>query len=547
MVKNQLNEDIAKMVIGRYDKLYADQANWRSLWQDLADFIHPRKSSSIISQGSPGGSQTERLFDSTAIHANELLAASMSSALTSGATKWFSLKIRGLDNEDKEVSEWLEMCSTRMYKAIQQSNFNSEIHEGYLDLGAFGTSALEITERVIEVPGFNGLHFKSYNIGEYVFAENFEGRVDTIIRKITMTVRAAHNQWGKLLGKDLVKKAQDRPDDDIEILHAVMPASDIGNINVKSAYKFVSGNIDYRTKKIIKVGGFMEFPICVVRWAKSSGEVPGRGPGFTALPDIKTLNKAVELGLKAWAKAIDPPLEVVDDGVIGLIRLQPSGITYVREKGMVNPMQFGARFDVSKIEQEDLRTSIRRIFFSDQLQFQQTPQMTATEVYVRYELMQRLLGPTLGRLEAELLNPMIERIFNMMLRAGVFGDVPSGLKGKKIDIEYEGPMARAQRSGEMVAIQRTYEIIAPLAQSNPEILDHFDVDKIPEFAAKITGMPTILLRSAADIKKIRDARAKQAAANQQKADLAAIAEGAGKIAPLIGAIKPEVPTAGGGQ
>ncbi len=51
---------------------------WKSVWQELADFITPNKAG-VIFESSPGAKTTEELFDSTAINANELLAASMHS------------------------------------------------------------------------------------------------------------------------------------------------------------------------------------------------------------------------------------------------------------------------------------------------------------------------------------------------------------------------------------------------------------------------------------------------------------------------------------
>lgn len=529
-------DEIGSYVLKRYDKLYSDQANWRSLWQDLADFIHPRKSSGILNQRSPGVSQTDRLFDSTAIHANELLAASMNSAITSSAAKWFGLKVRGMENPDKAVTDWLEDCAEKMYRAFQQSNFNSEIHECYLDLGAFGTADLEVQESEVEVSGFNGLQFRANSIGEYVVDEDANGRVKTKIRKFTLSARDAFNKWGKNVEDGIEDKIDTPTEPDRDFLHGVFPSKELGRAGNLQSY--VSVYVNCKTKKVVQMGGFRGFPDCVPRWAKSSGEKYGRGPGFTALPDIKTLNKAVELGLKAWAKALDPPLEVLDDGVIGSVRLQPSSINYVRQLNTIKPLEFNAKFDVSQIKSEDLKSSIRRVFFSDQLQFTETPQMTATEVYVRYELMQKLLGPTMGRLESELLNPLIERVFDIMFRAGAFLPPPIAIgQYEHIDIEYEGPMSRAMRSTEVIAIQRTLQIIAPFATANPEVLDWYDTDKIAQFAPTVTGMPSSLLRNQKEVDAIRAQRAQEVQAQKLQQTVANVAQAGGQIAPFITALK----------
>lgn len=279
----------------------------------------------------------------------------------------------------------------------------------------------------------------------------------------------------------------------------------------------------------------------VPRWSKSSGEVYGRGPGFVALPDIKTLNKAVELKLKALSKAIDPPLKQRDDGVIGDVSLVPGEITHVRDMDAVQALDLGGRFDVADMEEEKLRGAIRRIFFSDQLQLQEGPQMTAYEVQVRYELMQRILGPTLGRLETEFLDPLINRIFWIMYREKMFQETPTELRdwldtGHALIIAYEGPLARAARLSETVATQRFFQIVLPLAEGSPDVMDLIDVDEVIRDTAINVGLKTKLLRSPEEVAAIRDAKAKLDQKKRQQEELAMGAQTAGAAAPAMKAL-----------
>ena len=167
---------------------------------------------------------------------------------------------------------------------------------------------------------------------------------------------------------------------------------------------FHSCHVCEEDKMVLRTGGYNEFPY-LVRWSKATGEIYGRFAIIQSLPDIKTLNKAVEIGLKAWAKAIDPPLLVQDDGVIGRVRTTPAGITVIRNDGAIKPLQIGSNWQITDLKEGQLRTAIRQAYYSDQLQLQEGPQMTATEVQVRYELMQRLLGPTLGRFQSRIFEP----------------------------------------------------------------------------------------------------------------------------------------------
>ena len=546
--------DTVTTLLGQYDRLYTAQNNWREIWQELADYIIPRKTG-FTSKVTPGTKTTTKLFDSAAIHANELLAASMNGTLTSQSIQWYNLAIGGLDLEkDNEANKWLELCAREMTRAFRQSNFYSEVHEVYLDLGALSTGCIYTEERDLGYSTFNGFLFKALGLNEYVIDEDYEGRVNTLFRKIELSAQAALSKWGNKAGEKVVKAYNDnKPDEIFEFLHGVFPREKRDRRSKRSINKpFASYYLSVKEKKIVEEGGYDEFPFAVPRWLKSSGEKYGRGPGMTALPDIRTLNKAKEFGLKAWAKAIDPPVKQLDDGVVGSTRLVAGGVTIVRDMNALEALKLDSRFDIASIKEEELRKSIREIFYSDQLQLQEGPQMTATEVYVRYELMQRLLGPTLGRLESEFLNPIIERCFNMMLRSGAFPRPPQSIvefakrKHGFIDIEYEGPLARAQRSQELMAIQKFNDTMAPMANVNPEVLDIIDTDAVARKVATVAGVPSDCVRSEAAVQVIRNKRNEEIAKKAQLEEISSMADAAGKAAPVLQMVgQGNVPASGG--
>ena len=74
--------------------------------------------------------------------------------------------------------------------------------------------------------------------------------------------------------------------------------------------------------------------------------------------------------------------------------------------------------------EQQRREAISQTFHVDQLLITENRNMTATEVVQRNEEKMRILGPVLGRLQSELLQPMIIRIFNIMLRNKLLPDAP---------------------------------------------------------------------------------------------------------------------------
>jgi len=502
----------------RCSALESDRQTWEDHWQDILDYVMPRKAD-VTFVRSKGEKRTEVLFDSTAITANNLLAASLQGTLTSPSLPWFHLKLRDDEiNQNRDVQLWLEDSARRMYDVFNESNFNTEVHELYLDLCSVGTGAIFVEEGN---NGFekDGIHFNCLHIAEYFIQENNTGKVDTLYRKYKLTARQAIEEFGEdNIGEKIIEAAKNKPDKQFNFIHAVEPTKDYERATGKSATKlpFHSCHVCVEDKMVVRTGGYNEFPYLVPRWAKATGEIFGRSPSYNALPDIKTLNKAVEIGLKAWAKAIDPPLLVQDDGVIGRVRMTPAGITVVRSDGAIKPLQIGSNWQITDLKENQLRTAIRQAYYSDQLQLQEGPQMTATEVQVRYELMQRLLGPTLGRFQSEFLNPLIERVFGIMFRAGALMQQPDVIGGSKLDIEYVGPLARSQRMEEAVAIERLYQLAMNVAQVDPNIMDNIDHDTAIRMRAKLLGVPKTVMRGIDDVEDMREAKAQQQQAMMQQ-------------------------------
>lgn len=498
------------------------RGTWEDHWQEILDYVMPRKAD-VITLRTKGEKRTEILFDSTAIQANTLLAASLQGTLTSPSLPWFSIKLRDKElNDNEDVARFLEDTARRMYDAFNDSNFNTEVHEMYLDLTSIGTGCLFVEEAK---KGFeqDGVHFNTLHCAEFFIQENINGYVDTVYRRYKLSARQAVQEFGQdNVGEKITEALKKKPEQQFTFIHAVEPTEDYirahGQQEGMTKLPFHSCHVCEEDKMVLRTGGYNEFPYLVPRWSKATGEIYGRSPSYNALPDIKTLNKAVEIGLKAWAKAIDPPLLVQDDGVIGRVRTTPAGITVIRNDGAIKPLQVGSNWQITDLKEGQLRTAIRQAYYSDQLQLQEGPQMTATEVQVRYELMQRLLGPTLGRFQSEFLNPLIERMFGIMLRADALMPLPEIIQGAKIDIEYVGPLARSQRMEEATAIDKLYQLAMMVGQIDPAVMQNINHDKAVRLRAELLGVPKTIMRGTDEVEEMREA---QQQAQAQQAEMAA--------------------------
>ena len=182
----------AKLVLDRYQSLNTQRQTWEEHWQEVADYMMPRKAD-ITKKRSKGDKRHELIFDGTAIHSLELLSASLHGMLTNIASPFFYLRYRNTDlDKDDEAKEWLESCTDVMYKVFSASNFQQEIFELYHDLISFGTAAMLIEEDVND-----DLRFRTIYIAEIFITEDERGMVDSLLRKFYLPARTVSLKFGE--------------------------------------------------------------------------------------------------------------------------------------------------------------------------------------------------------------------------------------------------------------------------------------------------------------------------------------------------------------
>ena len=488
--------------VSRLEVLKGIRGNWDDHWQEASELVLPRRSDFTVNRAK-GEKRTLQAIDSTGIIANELLGAGMHGMLTNPASKWFTLNISIPDfSEDEEVQKWLGAVADRIFAEMNGPNaaFSTHVHEFYLDLTAFGTAVMFIGKNDVT----NDLSFSTRHLGECYLAENADGKVDTVYRVFPFTVKQIVQKWAKNkpteknVGKTVLDAwNKQKFDMEFHILHAVQPRTDFKHKSKRADnLPIVSAYILKEEKFKLEESGFAEMPYIAARWMKVAGETYGRGPGLNTLPDVKMLQEIVKTVLKAAQKIVDPPLVVPDDGFLNPVRTIPGGLNFKRAGAdNIEPLQTNANIPIGLELIQDVRARIREGFFIDQLQLQQGPQMTATEVLQRTEEKLRLLGPVLGRLQSEMLGPMIQRVFGVLARNGRLPEPPSQLEGVDYDIEYVSPLARAQRQVEANSLLRVFEIGSPVLQLQPQSGEVFKGEDTIRWLSDLFGVPHELLKT----------------------------------------------------
>ena len=531
-------DDRAVALLKRLDKLKSVRGTWEEHWQQIADYIVPRKGN-VTRKRTPGAKRMELVYDGTAIHAAEMLSASLHGMLTNPNLAWFELAYMDREyNEDDEALEYLEKVSEIMNREFQRSNFSEQVHELYHDLVTFGTGVMFITN----APENNGVRFATRHISECYVAEDELGRIDTVYREFKMNLRSLVRQFGEdAIGDEMRKKLAKDPYDEITVVHIVMPRDDRDAQRIDAANKpFASIYIEPKQKIVLREGGFDEFAYVCPRFLKSSSDEGGygRSPAMTALPDTAMINAMSKTTIAAAQKQVDPPLMVPDDGFVLPVRTRPGGLNYYRSgsRDRIEPLNIGANNPVGLNVEQQRREAIRQAFYVDQLLMGNGPQMTATEAILKNEEKMRLMGPLMGRLQAELLQPMIERVYALLQRQRQFPDPPDIIQGRSFDIEYVSPMAKAQRQTDVQSIMRLFELLAPIASVDAGVFDHLDVDGLVRHMLKTLSIPASVTKGEGEVSLARDERAAQEEMVMQMQQAQQTAQSLGAVAPAIKAI-----------
>lgn len=459
-------------ILARYRTARERRRPWEGVWQECYDHVLPR---------TPGlGGPT--LYDGTAADAAEQLAASLVSQLTPPWSRWFALaSARGLAGsaEEAEVAPLLEDAAEALQAHLDQSNFAVEMHQAFLDLVVAGTAVLAVEE---QPPGTDAaFRFTAVPLQEAVLEQGPSGRLDTVFRTAALTVAEIRERFpGATLPRNVGKDDAAR----LPVIEATWPERD--------GHRFAAILIAEESAPVtLAQGRFAQSPFIAFRWLKAPGETYGRGPVMKALPDIRTAQKVVELVLKNASIAVTGIWQADDDGVLNPanVRLVPGAIIpkAVGSQGLT-PLAPPGRFDVSQLVLDDLRKRIRNALLADRLAPPADARMTATEVLERSVETARLLGATYGRLQTELLTPLVGRCLAILCRRGEIPDLI--LDGSRIALRYRSPLAQVEARA---AAQPALLWLQAVAALGPDAAALIDAPATARYLARTLGAPSELL------------------------------------------------------
>ena len=527
---NSANQQLAGELLREFSQIEYKRGIWEKHWEEVAKKVLPYYSTSFYTQGNtvPGAMRNQDQYDVTANAALWKFAAAMESMLTPANNKWHRLRHPDMNlMKNREVQAWFDQVNDAMfyYRYSPHSGYQANQHDGYVSLGAFGTSGLFVDEFMdYTKPGVKGLRYRNIHLGELFFAANFQGQVDKVYRRFKMTLRQIAQKWGeKALPEGYQRQLKDKPETEVVIIHIVKPREHWEPRPLSNKqYKFGSYYVMREGQHLLHEGGYRCLPYSTARYITAPGELYGRSPAMNVLPSIKVLNEEKKTLIKQGHRAVDPVLLAHDDGVLDGLSLKPGAVNYgaVTSDGrpLVHTLPTG-NVAIGKELMDDERLAINDAFLVTLFQILvQTPQMTATEVLERAREKGALLSPTMGRFQSESIGPQIEREFDLLMWQGLIPPPPPALveAGAEYKVEYDAPLNRAMRADEAAGTMRTFQWAAEIAAQtqDPSVMDFFDTDAIIPELMQINGAPFRFARSQEQVAQIRQGRA-QAQQTQQ--------------------------------
>lgn len=520
-------------IVRRLDMLKVARSTIEVIWNDVEKYIMPlRVGNMYIRDISEAAVPLLRddIYDSTAMFAAQRMSNAMHGSITNPNNKWRSRIFRPPNkvlNQTSDSKDWLEQGDDREWEELYDSNFDPEISSAYQDLVGPGNCFMSVVAENDSPKDWAGFNFTAVPVKESFFERDHRGDMYRYYRWLNWHAAEIKSKWPNEKLPAVVEKALGSgggPDVRFDIVYAVYCREDkrgnTGGVLSPKERPFGEKYVLKDTKEQVgPEGGFYECPVFHCPWEKTSGSQWGHGPGMIMSPTAKYINFWLQLEDMAVRKMIDPSLLVTERGLVSDLDQTPGGVTVVRDINAIKVLQSEGRIDFSKMSLKELRDSVKEAFHNDELQLRDSPQMSATEAQIRYELMNRVLGPTMGRIQYSLLSKILDRTWKTLLRNDQLGTVPDIVKQVRAQykVVYTGALMRAQQSDEVAAIERWIGQVGAAAKVFPAVMNVVDIIQWARDLALRLNVPAKILRSVKEVEAMVQQQQQVAAQQAQNA------------------------------
>lgn len=510
------NGDTIKRICDRFNAMKAARSVFENHWEEVAEVTSPidRKFTSFHS---PGEKKRTGQYDSVTELSLKRATSFYDSVTTPRNKRWHGIRGGRYDlQNNQEVREYYDVVENVLFQHRYgpRANFPSQRNKQVHSLFGFGNGAIfvDMVDRRIR--------YRFIHLSNLYFDENAWGMIDVVYRKTKMNRRQLEQRFGEDSIPESVKKksgSSGQAEEKYEVIHATEPNPnyDPESVNPEERKYITHYVLNESDKVLLEVGGYDNFPYAISRDGNSEEEVYGRGIAMTILPNTKMVNQMKKTHIEAGHMAIRPTLLMKDDGSVSSVDLRPGKIIRggldASGNRTLDPLNHGARYDISSDMLASEHNMIREAFMLDLFISNLEREATATEVLTRSQEQARLLAPMSGQEETESLAIMIEREVGLHYMAGNLPPMPQILQEAmgEFEIEYTSPIANSQKADEALGATQTVQQVYAAAQFDPNALDMIDFDEYIRLQGEANGTPAKIIRGEDDVAAIREQRAQQ--------------------------------------
>ncbi len=508
----------------RLNNLRAERSEFFDYWGNLSDYCLAHRGRFLNKTSGRKIKRNTKQYNNTARIAVRTAEAGLMAGMSSPARPWFKLGAGDPDLSDfKAVKNWLHKVQSIMYRVFAASNTYNQLHPLYGEILVFGTGNMGVYEDFKNV-----IRCETETIGSYMLGLGEDNKVDTRYKEYNQSVGQLVKRFGYDNCTKTVKNAWDHGNIEtrIDIVHAVEPNDDRDGMSPLARDKrfrsvYYERGANKRDGLFLLETGFDEFPFMSPRWDIAADEIYSEDcPGMIALGDTKGLQLGERRFYQALDKVGNPPMQGPSEMKTGRGGVPNPGETVwhsAASKGM-HSIYENYRPDIKAIRgaQEITENRINEAFFKNLFQMlsadNRKQPISAREVAERHDEKLVQLGPVLERLHTELLDPLINRTFNILQKNGVLPPPPQEMVNREMSVKYISILAQAQRAIGLSSTERTIGFAAGLVEAGwTEARFKIDAQQAVDQYADDAGADPRIIRADDDAEQLAQAAAQQAA------------------------------------
>lgn len=500
----------------RRSKAWAERQLWDPIYNDAYRYVMPyRQPAGGPSGSAKGAARVDHLFDQTGITSTFRGAGQMQQdlfppgqalfALKPGpVTKMVAKKQAGIGHnggpaldgggENRDLTWFerqLDSLSDQVSPFFLTGEWDNSVSELCLEL-YIGTGLMLI----LEGDGDSPIRYVTLPIEEVALEPGSYGDIGALFWKTKMSRRAIADAFprGKF-PKEFIEGLKNGPNVEVDLSQDFIRAG--------KGWKLVV-TVE-KCEEPVTTQRYKTQPFIASRFYRVPNETYGRGPALLAIPTIKTLNKAMELTLKAAAIQM-----------LGIWGYRPGGTfnpdTARLAPGAMWPMQatggvMGAdvtrldtaagRIDVANIILQDLRTQVQVALHDEQLpEGGQTPK-SAAEIVARMARVKQNYVGAFGRLIHEVVPVAIRRVIEILYKKGLItSEIP--INQLLVSINVISPLAQALKADHHKTTVQAMQVVAAI-EGPQAVARRFDLDKLMPEMIRDLGVESEFVRSATEL------------------------------------------------